>query len=54
METASSNAVGIEEGFASTSVSVCSMASHLSENGNREFWLLDPDGYTVVLTSPLG
>jgi catechol 2,3-dioxygenase-like lactoylglutathione lyase family enzyme len=26
---------------------------HLSENGNWEYWLLDPDGYTVVLTSPL-
>jgi len=26
---------------------------HLSENGNWEFWLRDPDGYTVVLTSPL-
>lgn len=25
----------------------------LSENGNYEFWLSDPDGYTVVLTSPL-
>jgi catechol 2,3-dioxygenase-like lactoylglutathione lyase family enzyme len=25
----------------------------LSENGNWEFWLRDPDGYTVVLTSPL-
>lgn len=25
----------------------------LSENGNWEFWLCDPDGYTVVLTSPL-
>lgn len=27
--------------------------SHLSENGNHEFWLRDPDGYGVVLTSPL-
>ena len=27
--------------------------SQLSENGNWEFWLLDPDGYKVVLTSPL-
>jgi hypothetical protein len=26
---------------------------HLSENGNWEFWLRDPDGYTIVLTSPL-
>jgi hypothetical protein len=26
---------------------------YLSENGNWEFWLRDPDGYTVVLTSPL-
>ncbi len=26
---------------------------HLSENGNWELWLRDPDGYTVVLTSPL-
>jgi len=25
----------------------------LSENGNWELWLRDPDGYTVVLTSPL-
>ena len=25
----------------------------LSENGNWEYWLRDPDGYTVVLTSPL-
>ena len=24
-----------------------------SENGNWEFWLKDPDGYGVVLTSPL-
>ena len=24
-----------------------------SENGNWECWLRDPDGYTVVLTSPL-
>jgi len=24
-----------------------------SENGNWEYWLRDPDGYTVVLTSPL-
>jgi hypothetical protein len=28
-------------------------ASHLSENGNWECWLHDPDGYSVVLTSPL-
>lgn len=28
-------------------------ASHLSENGNYECWLRDPDGYTLVLTSPL-
>lgn len=27
--------------------------SHLSENLNWEFWLRDPDGYTIVLTSPL-
>jgi catechol 2,3-dioxygenase-like lactoylglutathione lyase family enzyme len=27
--------------------------AHLSENGNYEFWLRDPDGYRVVLTSPL-
>lgn len=27
--------------------------SHLSENGNFEFWLRNPDGYAVVLTSPL-
>jgi predicted enzyme related to lactoylglutathione lyase len=27
--------------------------SRRSENGNFEFWLRDPDGYTVVLTSPL-
>jgi TetR/AcrR family transcriptional repressor of nem operon len=27
--------------------------SHLSENGNWECWMRDPDGYTVVLTSPL-
>ena len=27
--------------------------SYLSENGNWECWLRDPDGYTVVLTSPL-
>jgi len=27
--------------------------AQLSENGNWEFWLLDPDGYKVVLTSPL-
>lgn len=27
--------------------------SRLSENGNWEYWLLDPSGYTVVLTSPL-
>ena len=26
---------------------------HMSENDNWEFWLRDPDGYTVVLTSPL-
>ena len=26
---------------------------HMSENGNWEYWLRDPDGYTVVLTSPL-
>jgi predicted enzyme related to lactoylglutathione lyase len=25
----------------------------LSENGNWEYWLRDPSGYTVVLTSPL-
>jgi hypothetical protein len=25
----------------------------LSENGNWEYWLRDPDGYTAVLTSPL-
>src|SRR5882672_11006141 len=25
----------------------------LSENGNWEYWVRDPDGYTVVLTSPL-
>ena len=25
----------------------------LSENGNWEYWLRDPDGYTIVLTSPL-
>jgi predicted enzyme related to lactoylglutathione lyase len=24
-----------------------------SENGNSEFWILDTEGYTVVLTSPL-
>lgn len=24
-----------------------------SQNGNWEFWLRDPDGYVVVLTSPL-
>lgn len=24
-----------------------------SENANWELWLRDPDGYTVVLTSPL-
>ena len=24
-----------------------------SENGNWEFWLRDPDGYAVVLSSPL-
>ena len=27
--------------------------SFLSENMNWEFWLRDPDGYTIVLTSPL-
>ncbi len=27
--------------------------SHESENLNWECWLRDPDGYTVVLTSPL-
>jgi hypothetical protein len=27
--------------------------SHRSENLNWEFWLRDPDGYMVVLTSPL-
>jgi extradiol dioxygenase family protein len=27
--------------------------SHLSENGNWELWLHDPDGYMIVLTSPL-
>jgi catechol 2,3-dioxygenase-like lactoylglutathione lyase family enzyme len=27
--------------------------SYLSENGNWEFWLRDPDGYVVVLTNPL-
>jgi predicted enzyme related to lactoylglutathione lyase len=26
---------------------------HWSENGNWELWLKDPDGYAVVLTSPL-
>jgi extradiol dioxygenase family protein len=26
---------------------------HWSENGNWEYWLRDPDGYTVVITSPL-
>jgi hypothetical protein len=26
---------------------------YLSENGNWECWLHDPDGYAVVLTSPL-
>ena len=25
----------------------------LSENGNWEYWLRDPNGYVVVLTSPL-
>lgn len=25
----------------------------LSENGNWEYWIRDPDGYVVVLTSPL-
>jgi catechol 2,3-dioxygenase-like lactoylglutathione lyase family enzyme len=24
-----------------------------SENGNREYWIRDPDGYRVVLTDPL-
>ena len=28
-------------------------SSHLSENGNFEFWLRDPDGYSIVLSSPL-
>jgi hypothetical protein len=28
-------------------------ARHWSENSNWELWLKDPDGYTVVLTSPL-
>lgn len=27
--------------------------SHRSENQNWEFWIRDPDGYTLVLTSPL-
>jgi predicted enzyme related to lactoylglutathione lyase len=27
--------------------------SQLSENGNWEYWLRDPEGYTVVLTSPM-
>lgn len=27
--------------------------SYRSENMNWEFWLRDPDGYTLVLTSPL-
>jgi predicted enzyme related to lactoylglutathione lyase len=27
--------------------------AQLSENGNWECWLHDPDGYTIVLTSPL-
>ena len=27
--------------------------SHRSENLNWEFWLRDPDGYSIVLTSPL-
>lgn len=27
--------------------------SQASENGNWEFWIRDPDGYTVVLASPL-
>lgn len=27
--------------------------SHLSENGNFECWVRDPDGYRIVLTSPL-
>jgi catechol 2,3-dioxygenase-like lactoylglutathione lyase family enzyme len=26
---------------------------HWSENSNWQYWLRDPDGYTVVLTSPL-
>jgi hypothetical protein len=28
-------------------------APRRSENGNWEYWLRDPTGYTVVLTSPL-
>jgi hypothetical protein len=24
-----------------------------SENGNWEYWLRDPEGYKIVLTSPL-
>jgi hypothetical protein len=28
-------------------------ARRFSENGNWEYWLRDPDGYIVVLTSPL-
>ena len=27
---------------------------HRSENAHWECWLLDPDGYTIVLTSPFG
>lgn len=27
--------------------------ARLSENGNHELWLRDPDGYGLVLTSPL-
>jgi len=27
--------------------------AQLSENGNWEFWIRDPEGYMVVLTSPL-
>jgi hypothetical protein len=27
--------------------------SHESENLNWELWLRDPDGYMIVLTSPL-
>lgn len=29
------------------------MDRHWSENGNWQFWLRDPNGYTVVLTNPL-